>query len=91
MVYDRGWDRRRTFQVFIVTATAVSRVKPSPSRGEFRYFVVPSFDRDTIVNTLREHLDGISARSWTEIVERLCQSMWWEWESKPRKKVKRQR
>jgi hypothetical protein len=85
---DDGTDDGEMFQVFIVTAAAVSRVKPSP-RGEFRYLVVASFDAETIVSTLRKSLAGISAHSWAEIVERLVRSMHWEWDPTPRPKRKR--
>ncbi len=73
---DDGIDAGETFQVLVTTPAAVSRVKPA--RGEFRCVVAPTFEPETILTTLREHVAAISADSWADLRERLRESMWWE-------------
>ena len=73
-----GMEGADLFQVVVSTPRAVSRAKGNG--GRFRGVIVDSFDPDTIARTLRDQVSSINGLAWSDIVDQLQQSMFWEYE-----------
>src|SRR5262245_18708298 len=72
---DAGSD---SFQVLIATPAAISRAKGNS--GTFRGLIVESFEPSVIVQTLRDHIASVQARTWDDLVDQLRRTMLWEYE-----------
>jgi hypothetical protein len=73
-----GQEDGTLFQVLVSNAAAVSRAKGNDSSR--RVLVVQSFEPQSLLNELRDHVASCSAHTWDEIVERLRKTMYWEYE-----------
>ena len=66
------------FQALVTTPAAKGRAKEN--ERDRRMLVVPSFEPEDLARELREYVGSVTGSSWSDVVEQLRCTMYWEYE-----------